>query len=82
VLNQATQIRAQNLPNVVDALGHELHILLRHARPEEVGHYLTESTNDPEEAEHRSRMIENLREGVAWLTRVIEEAEAARRRER
>ena len=81
VLYQATQLREQNVPHVIDALGHNLHILLRHADPEAVGRHLGELTNDYDEAEHREGLIEELREGLAWLTRVIEEAEAARGRE-
>ncbi len=81
VLYEAVALREQNLPRVVDALGHNLHILLRHAWPEEVGRRLAEPTNDHDEAEYRVGLIEELREGVAWLTRVIEEVEAARRRE-
>jgi hypothetical protein len=79
VLYEALKLRKENLPNVIDALGHELHTLIRHARPEEVGRRLAEPTNDYDEAEYREGLIENLREGVAWLTRVIEEADAARR---
>ncbi len=81
VLYEATQLREQNVPHVIDALGHNLHILLRHARPEEVGEHLGEQTSDHDEAEYREGLIEELREGVAWLTRVIEEAEAVRGRE-
>ena len=81
VICEVGQRREQNIPNVLDALGHNLHILLRHARPEEEGRRLAEPTNDHDEAEYRVGLIEELREGVAWLTRVIEEAEAARRRE-
>lgn len=77
VLYQATQLRARNIPNVIDALGHELRILLRHARPEEVGRYLAEPGNDYDDAEARALLAKELREGAAWLARVIEEAERA-----
>jgi hypothetical protein len=69
-------LREQNIPNVLDALGHEFHILVRHSQREEVGRFLAEPVNDPEEAEYRNGMIADLRDGVAWLLRVIEEAEA------
>jgi hypothetical protein len=81
VLYEASQLREQNVPHVIDALGHNLHILLRHADPEAVGRHLGEPTNDYDKAENREGLIEELREGVAWLTKVIEEAEAVRRRE-
>ena len=78
---EAAQLRGRNIPNVIDALGHNLDILLHHAQPDEVGRYLAEPTNDHDEAERREGMIEDLREGVAWLTRVVEEAERARGQE-
>jgi hypothetical protein len=81
VIYEVGQLREQNIPNVLDALGHNLHILLRHARPEEVGRRLAEPTNDHDEAERREGMIKDLREGVAWLARVIEEAETVQGQE-
>jgi hypothetical protein len=77
----AVALRGQNIPKVVDALGHELDILLRHADPEAVGRHLGEPTNDHDETKYREILIEELRAGVAWLTWVLEEAEAVRGRE-
>jgi hypothetical protein len=70
--------RGQNLTNVLEALAHELHILVRHAQPEAVGKYLTEPENDPEEAEYRKTMTADLRAGMAWLEQVLQEAERQR----
>jgi Protein of unknown function (DUF3102) len=78
---RAVQLRGENIPNVIDALGHELGILVHHAPPEKVGRYLVEPTNDYDEAENRNILIAELREGIAWLQRVLEEAEAVRGRE-
>lgn len=78
VVYQVVAERRQNIPNVLDALAYELHILVNHARPEEVGKDLATAVNDPELAEWRADMLENYRDGVAWLTRVIEQAERTR----
>jgi hypothetical protein len=80
-LDRATEVRRQSIRNVVDVLAHELDILVDVAAPEAVGRYLAERPNDPDEAEARSSMLAELREGMAWLQRVLEEAEAARGRE-
>ena len=60
--------RQRNLPNVVDALTAELDNLMRYAPPEELAGYLAV----PEE---NAELYEELRRGVAWITRVLEEAD-------
>ena len=73
VLSRVVALREQNIPNVLDALAHELHILVRHAKPEAVAKHLLEPVNDPEEAEQRNLITEDLRNGIAWLARVLED---------
>jgi hypothetical protein len=70
--------RDQNHTNVLEALTHELHILVRHADPEAAGNYLAEPVRDREEAEYRKTMTEDLRAGMAWLARVLDAADRQR----
>ncbi len=77
---EASELRRRNIPNVLDALGHQLDILTSNADPEKVGRFLTEPTNDYEKAEGRRVLAAELRLGAKWLARVIEgldEAEGA-----
>jgi hypothetical protein len=67
--------REQNLPNVIDALAHELDILVNNTDPEQVARYLTEQRVGYEEAELRAAVLAELRAGASWLQRVLEEAE-------
>ena len=77
-LYEVTVLPEQNLPNVLDALAQELDILVRHAPPEAVAKYLLEPVNDPEEAEQRNLITEDLRSGIDWLSAVLEEVEQRR----
>jgi hypothetical protein len=77
-IERALEVRREHLPNKVDALAHGLRILSDTVTPESVARYLVEPTGDVDAAEAHSDMLEELREGVAWLERVLEEAEAAR----
>jgi hypothetical protein len=72
---RAQHVREANLPNVLDIVGHQLHILSSHADPEATGRYLTEQRVGYEEAEKRAEQLAELHEGAAWLQRVLEEAE-------
>jgi hypothetical protein len=76
-LIKAQHVREANLPNVLDIVSHQLGILSSHADPEATRRYLTEQRVGHEEAEERADVLAELREGIAWLQRVLEEAEAA-----
>jgi len=76
VLYEALALRGQNISNVIDALGHSLHILVNHADPEAVGRYLVEARVGYEEAEKRADQLAELREGAAWLQRVLDACKA------
>jgi hypothetical protein len=77
------QARRDNLPNVLDTLSHQLHILSKHSDPEEAGRYLAVPTNNREVNEDRAAMLEELRDALPWLQRVLEEADVhARQRQR
>ena len=56
-------------------LAHQLHNLPHHTDPENVGHYLTEPTNNREVNEDRAAILEEYRAGLSWLTAVLEVAE-------
>lgn len=83
-IERALEMRREHLPNVVDALAHQLDILAHTVEPEDVGRYLTEhltgQRNDPDGAEQRADMLAELREGLPWLQRVLDEAEGAQGR--
>jgi len=75
VLIEAQADRGKNLPNVLDALAHQLNILSNKADPEAVGRYLTEQRLGYEEAELRADVLAELRAGLPWLQRVLDQAD-------
>jgi hypothetical protein len=67
--------REAHLSTLLDVLAHQLHILSHHADPEKVGRYLAVPTNNREVNEDRAAMLEELRDALPWLQRVLEAAE-------
>jgi len=79
-LLEAMAVREQNLPNVLDILGHQLGILSKSklAAPDKAARCLTERVGY-EEADKRAIVLAELHDGIAWLQRVLEEAEREQR---
>ena len=67
--------REAHVEPLLDVLAHQLHILSHHADPEKVGRYLAVPTNNREVNEDRAAMLEELRDALPWLQRVLDEAE-------
>jgi len=81
-IQRVVSLREQNMPKIIDILAHQLDILVKQAPPEEVGRYLAKYSGDYDVAEQRAAMRAELREGIAWLQRVLDEAEQAGAAER
>jgi hypothetical protein len=79
-LLRAARTRHRDIPRVLVALAYELHILVKHAAPEERGRFLLDPcADDPDEAAVRSDILANIRAGLPWLQRMLAEAERCAR---